>query len=50
MHLTFNHGGDVFKETCCYLIELVVRKRNIVNCGNNLAYYNEMHYSFTVIV
>jgi hypothetical protein len=50
MHLTFNHGGDVFKETCCYLIELTVRKRNIVGCGNNLAYYNEMHYSFTVIV
>lgn len=50
MHLTFNHAGDVFKETCCYLIELTVSKRNIVDCSFNEAYYNQMHYTFTVIV
>jgi hypothetical protein len=50
MHLRFNHAGDVFKETCCYLIELTVRKRNIVDCGFTLPYYNQMHYTFTIIV
>lgn len=40
-----------FHETCCYLIELTVWKRNIVNCVvDSLTYYNQSHYSFTVTV
>jgi len=50
MHLKFTHAGDVFKETCCYLVELTVRKRNIANCRFDLPYYNQMHYTFTVIL
>jgi hypothetical protein len=48
MHLIIPNAADVFPETCCYLIELTVWKRNIVNCGS--VYYNQTHYSFTVTV
>jgi hypothetical protein len=50
MHLHIDDASKVFPETCCYLIELTVYKRNIVSCDGHLDYYNQMHYSFTVIV
>lgn len=55
MHLRINDAATVFPKTCCYVIELRCWKRNIVNChgpasADDLSYYNEMHYSFTVIV
>jgi len=43
-------NNPLFPKTCCYLIELTVWKRNIVNCYGGLTYYNQMHYSFTVTV
>jgi hypothetical protein len=49
MHLQIKDAKNVFPKTCCYLIQLTVWKRNIVSCGSPL-YYNQMHYSFTVIV
>ena len=47
--LVVNDASRVFTETCCYLIRLTVWKRNIANCGSP-AYYNQFHYTFTVIV
>lgn len=49
MTLVVNDASKVFTETCCYLIRLIVWKRNIANCGSP-AYYNEEIYTFTVIV
>lgn len=49
MHLHIDNASLVFPKTCCYLVQLTVWKRNIVSCGSPL-YYNQMHYSFTVIV
>lgn len=49
MALHIANAAQVFPETCCYLIELTVYKRNIVGCGSPL-YYNQMTYSFTVTV
>jgi hypothetical protein len=49
MALHIANAAQVFPETCCYLIELTVYKRNIVSCGSPL-YYNQMTYSFTVTV
>jgi hypothetical protein len=49
MHLHVADASKVFPKTCCYLVQLTVWKRNIVSCGSPL-YYNQMHYSFTVIV
>jgi hypothetical protein len=49
MHLHIDHAALAFPKTCCYLVELTVWKRNIVSCGSPM-YYNQMHYSFTVIV
>ena len=49
MHLTIPNAALVFEETCCYLIELTVWKRNIVNCGGSV-YYNQTHITFTVTV
>jgi hypothetical protein len=48
--LHINDASKVFPKTCCYLIELTAWKRNIVNCDGHLTYYNQMHYSFTVLV
>jgi hypothetical protein len=49
--LHIDDASKVFPITCCYLIELTVWKRNIVNClVDGLAYYNQSHYSFTVTV
>jgi len=48
--LHIDDASKVFPKTCCYLIELTVWKRNIVNCDGHLTYYNQMHYSFTVLV
>jgi hypothetical protein len=48
--LHIDDAAKVFPITCCYLIELTVWKRNIVNCSGDLAYYNQVHYSFTVTV
>ena len=50
LRLHVNDASKVFPKTCCYLIELTVWKRNIVNCDGHLTYYNQMHYSFTVTV
>ena len=50
MRLHIDHASQVFPKTCCYLVELTVWKRNIVDCGGDLSYYNQMHYSFTVTV
>ena len=50
MRLHINHASKVFPKTCCYLVELTVWKRNIVDCDGDLNYYNQMHYSFTVTV
>lgn len=51
MHLHINDASKVFPKTCCYLVQLTVWKRNIVNCvASTLVYYNQMHYSFTVTV
>ncbi|MBL8294583.1 MAG: carboxypeptidase regulatory-like domain-containing protein [Bryobacterales bacterium] len=50
LRLRIDDASKVFPKTCCYLIELTVWKRNIVNCNGNLSYYNQMHYSFTVLV
>jgi hypothetical protein len=49
LHLHIADASQVFPKTCCYLVELTVWKRNIVSCGSPM-YYNQMHYSFTVIV
>jgi hypothetical protein len=49
MKLIIPDASQVFPITCCYLIELTVWKRNIVNCGSS-SYYNQMHHSFTVTV
>ena len=49
--LHIDDASKVFPITCCYLIELTVWKRNIVNCVvDSLTYYNQVHYSFTVTV
>jgi hypothetical protein len=51
MTLHIDDASKVFPITCCYLIELTAWKRNIVNCVvDNLSYYNQSHYSFTVTV
>jgi hypothetical protein len=50
MKLVIDDASKVFPKTCCYLIELTVWKRNIANCDGHLAYYNQMHYSFTILV
>jgi hypothetical protein len=50
LRLHIDDASKVFPKTCCYLIELTVWKRNIVNCDGHLSYYNQMHYSFTVTV
>jgi hypothetical protein len=51
MHLRIDNASPIFPLTCCYLIELTVWKRNIVDCqSNNLVFFNQMHYSFTVTV
>jgi len=50
LRLHINDATTVFKKTCCYLIELTAWKRNIVSCDGHLTYYNQDHYSFTVIV
>jgi hypothetical protein len=55
MKLTIDNAAPVFPKTCCYLIELTVWKRNIANChapagADDLSYYNQTHYSFTVTV
>jgi hypothetical protein len=52
MHLRIDNATPIFPETCCYLIELKVWKRNIVDCiaTGTLVFYNEMHYSFAVTV
>jgi hypothetical protein len=54
------YGGDfritlpaksVFPETCCYQLELFVKKRNIVNCDYSYwGYYNHCQYQITVNV
>lgn len=49
MALHIANAAQVFPQTCCYLVELTVYKRNIVSCGAPL-YYNQMTYSFTVTV
>ena len=49
MNLVIPDASKVFPETCCYLIELTVWKRNFVNCGFPV-YYNQFHHSFTVTV
>jgi hypothetical protein len=42
---------SVFPETCCYQLELYVRKRNIVNCDDSYwGYYNLSQYQITVNV
>ena len=48
--LHIDDASKVFPMTCCYLIELTVWKRNIVNCSGDLTYYNQANYSFTVTV
>ena len=50
MRLHIDDASKVFPKTCCYLIELTVWKRNIVNCDGHLTYYNQMHDSFTITV
>lgn len=50
LRLHINDASQVFRKTCCYLLELTVYKRNIVNCNGNLAYYNQTHYTFTITV
>lgn len=50
MRLHIDHASQVFPKTCCYLVELTVWKRNIVDCDGDLNYYNQMHYSFTVTI
>lgn len=50
MQLHIADASKVFPKTCCYVLELTVSKRNIVNCNGNLSYYNQMHTSFTVTV
>lgn len=50
LRLHIDDASKVFPKTCCYLIELTVYKRNIVSCYGGLAYYNQMHYSFTITV
>ena len=49
MRLSIPQAKLAFPETCCYLIELVGYKRNIVNCSSP-PYYNQSHLSVTVIV
>ena len=42
---------SVFPETCCYQLELYVRKRNIVHCDYSYwGYYNHSQYQITVDV
>ncbi|MDE3167558.1 MAG: hypothetical protein KGN36_17280, partial [Acidobacteriota bacterium] len=50
LRLHIDDASKVFPKTCCYLIELTVWKRNIVNCDGHLTYYNQMHYTFTISV
>ena len=50
MKLVIDDASKVFPKTCCYVIELTVYKRNIVNCSGSLPYFNQTHYSFTVLV
>lgn len=50
LRLHIDDASRVFPKTCCYLIELTVWKRNIVNCDGHLTYYNQMHYTFTITV
>ena len=47
MHLHIDNASLVFPKTHCFLVQLTVWKRNIVNCGSPM-YRNHMHYSFTV--
>jgi len=49
MRLSIPQAKLAFPETCCYLIELLGYKRNIVNCSSP-PYYNQSHLSVTVIV
>ena len=49
MKLIIPDASQVFPITCCYLIQLTVWKRNIVNCSSPV-YYNRVHHSFTVTV
>jgi hypothetical protein len=49
MHLHIADASRVFPKTCCYLVQLTVWKRNVVSCGAP-PYYNQLHYSFTVLV
>ncbi len=49
MRLHIPDASKVFPRTCCYLIQLTVWKRNIVNCSSPV-YYNQVHQSFTVTV
>jgi hypothetical protein len=48
--LRINDASRVFPRTCCYLIQLLAYKRNIVSCSTHLVYYNETHYTFTILV
>lgn len=49
MRLIIPDASQVFPVTCCYLIQLTVWKRNVVNCSSPV-YYNRFHHSFTVTV
>ncbi len=49
MKLVIPDASPVFPITCCYLIQLTVWKRNIVNCSSPV-YFNRVHHSFTVTV
>jgi hypothetical protein len=48
MKLIIPDAFQVFPITCCYLIQLTVWKRNIVNCTQS--YWNRIHHSFTVTI
>ncbi|MCC6588265.1 MAG: carboxypeptidase regulatory-like domain-containing protein [Bryobacterales bacterium] len=50
LRLHIDDAARVFPKTCCYVVELIVWKRNIVDCNGNLSYFNQMHQSFTVLV
>jgi hypothetical protein len=50
LHLTIPNVLAAFPKTCCYLLELTAWKRNIVNCSGPLVYYNQSHFSVTIIV
>lgn len=49
MRLSIPQAQLAFPKTCCYLIELIAFKRNIVNCSSP-RYYNESHLSVTIIL